>query len=199
MLKIIKFLNLFIVILFLFLIIACSKTISEEQKAAEREVSAFMNSMDEALAYQDWAELSRLVEEHFTEDILIRVEDTNRRDQGIRLIPLQQYRFMLQHAPQVILDYKRRYKERNIEVAPDGKSARAVYRHVETTTMRREAAIMMAPYLFEGKDMASIEDQVTIENEEQITMLFEYREGKLFVTQIDSKLIEAKLIRIKTT
>ena len=52
----------------------------------------------------------------------------------------------------------------------------------------------MANYLFNYKDMSAIEPHVTLRNEEQITMKFEYRKDKLFVTQIDSKVTKMELL-----
>ena len=192
--KKIKLLNFGAIILVLFFFISCTKTLSEEQKATEKQIMVFFTRMDEALSRQDWTELYRIVNDYFAEDIIIRVEDPNREGQQTQVINLQQYRFMLQRTSQVILDYKRDYINRNIDVAPDGKSATATYSHVETTTMKKEVAVMFAAYLFKGKDMATIEPQVRIQNEEQITMKFEYREDKLFVTQIDSKITKMELL-----
>ena len=192
--KAINFISLFIIILILLVFNGCTKTISEEQKTVENEIMAFLTSMDEAASQQDWTKINRIVEEYFARDILIRAEDPNRKNQQVRIIPLQQYRFMLQQAPQVIFDYKLKAKNRKIKVAPDGKSAKVIARHVEITTMRRDAAFVVAPYLLEGENMATLEPQVTIKNEEQVTMQFEYRESKLFITQIDSKVINAELI-----
>ena len=190
----IKILNLLTIILALFFFNGCTKTISEEQKAVEKQIMAFLTSLDEAASQQDWTEIYRIVNDYFAEDILIRVEDPNRKEQQIQMINLQQYRFMLQQAPQVILDYQHQHKHRKIEVAPDSKSARVTSRHLETTTMRKEVAVMFAAYLFKDKDMATIDPQVTIKNEEQITMKFEYREDGLFVTEIDSKITKMELL-----
>lgn len=192
--KAIKLLNLLAIILVVFSFNSCTKIISEEQKATEKQIMVFFASMDEAVSQQDWAKIYRIVNDYFAEDILIRAEDPNREDQQIQIINLQQYRFMLQQAPQVILDYKRKYKNRKIEVAPDGKSATATYSHVETTTLIKQVAVMFAAYLFKDKEIATIEPQVTIKNEEQVTMMFEYREGKLLVTHIDSKIMKMELL-----
>ena len=182
------------ILLALFFFISCTKTISEEQKATEKQVMTFFTRMDDAVSRQDWAEIYRIVNDYFAEDILIRTEDMNRKGQQVQTINLQQYRFMLQQAPQVILDYKRKYKNRDIDVARDGKSATATYSHVETTTMRKEVAVMFVAYLFKDKDMAAVEPHVTIKNEERITMKFEYREDKLSVTRIDSKVTKMELL-----
>ena len=199
--KAFKFSNLLVIILVLFFFNGCAKTISlkqaalsEEQKAVEKQIMAILTSMDEAASQRDWAKINRMVNEYFAEDILIRGEDPNRKDRGIQTITLQQYRFMLRQAPAVIFDYKHKYKKRKIEVTPDCKSAKVTARHVETTTMERRVAVMFAAYLFKDKDMATNEPHVTIKNEEQITMMFEYREGKLLVTHIDSKVIKMELI-----
>jgi len=53
---------------------------------------------------------------------------------------------------------------------------------------------MLLAHLFKDKDTATNEPDVTIKNEEQITMMFEYREGKLLLTHIDSKVIKTELI-----
>ena len=190
----IRLLNLFIIILVLVFFCSCTQTVSEEQKAVEKQIMAFFTRMDEAVSRQDWSEIYKIVNDYFAEDILIRAEDPNREDQQVQTINLQQYRFMLQRAPQVILDYKHKYRNREIDVAPDGKSATATYSHVETTTMRKEVAVMFSAYLFKDKDMATIEPNVTIKNEEQIIMKFEYRGDKLSVTQIDSKVMKMELL-----
>jgi hypothetical protein len=192
--KAIKFLNLLVIILVLFFLNGCTKTISEEQKAVEKQIMAFFTSMDEAGSQRDWAKITRIVNEYFAEDILLRVIDSNRKDREIQTWTLQEYRPMLQHAPEVIFDYKHKYKNRKIEVAPDGKSAKVTARHMETITMARRVALMFTPYLLKDKNMATNEPHVTIKNEEQITMWFEYREGKLLVVQIDSKIIKIELI-----
>ena len=196
-----RVLNLFVVILVLFSFNGCAKTgslkqaaVSEEQKAVEIQIMAILTSMDEAASQRDWAKISAMVNEYFAEDILIRAEDPNRKGREIQIITLPQYRFMLQQAPEVIFDYKHRYKNRKIEVAPDCKSAKVTARHVETTTMRRRVAVMFVPYLFEDQNMATNEPHVTIKNEEHITMMFEYREGKPLFTHIDSKVIKIELI-----
>ena len=182
------------ILLALFFFISCAKTLSEEQKATENQILAFFTRMDDALSRQDWAEIYKIVNDYFAEDIIIRAEDPNRVGQQTQVINLQQYRFMLQRTSQVILDYKRDYINRNIDVAPDGKSGTATYNHTETITMRKEIAVMFAGYLFKNKDMAAVEPHVTIRNEEQIMMKFEYREDRLFVTQIDSKITKMELL-----
>ncbi|MBL7176750.1 MAG: hypothetical protein ISS66_13075 [Desulfobacteraceae bacterium] len=199
--KAFKFLNLLVIILVLFIFNGCAQTISlkqaavsEEQKAVEKQIMAILTSMDEAASQLDWAKLISMADEYFAEDILIRGEDPNRKDQGIQTITLQQYRFMLRQAPAVIFDYNYKYKNRKIEIAPDGKSATVTARRVETITMERRAAVMLLAHLFKDKDMATDEPDVTIKNEEQVTMMFEYREGKLLLTQIDSKVIKTELI-----
>ena len=192
--KNIKFINLGAILLILFLIISCTKTLSEEQKATEKQIMVFFTRMDESLARQDWTELYKIVNDYFAEDILIRAEDPNREGQQTQEINLQQYRFMLQQTSQVILDYKRDYINRNIDVAPDGKSATVTYSHVETITMKKEVAVMFAGYLFKNKDMAAVEPHVTVRNEEQIVIKFENREDRLFVTQIDSKITKMELL-----
>ncbi len=190
----IKFLHLGAILLTLFLFISCTKTLSEEQKATEKQIMVFFTRMDEALSRQDWAELYKIVNDYFAEDILIRAEDPNREGQQTQVINLQQYRYMLQQTPQVILDYKRDYLNQNIDVAPDGKSGTVTYSHVETITMRKEVAAMFAGYLFKNKDMATVEPHVTVRNEEEIMMKFEYRDDRLFVTHIDSKIIKMELL-----
>ncbi len=199
--KAFKFLNLLVIILVLFIFNACATTaslkqaaVSEEQKAVEKQIMAILTPMDEAASQLDWAKLNRMVDEYFAEDIIIRGEDPNREDRAIQTITLRQYRFMLRQAPAVIFDYKHKYKNRKIEVAPDCKSAKVTARHVETVTMERRVAVMSAAHLFKDKDMATNEPDVTIKNEEQITMMFEYREGKLLLTHIDSKVIKTELI-----
>ncbi len=182
------------IVLVLFFFVSCTKTLSEEQKATEKQIMVFFTRMDDAVSRQDWTEIYRIVNDYFAEDIIIRAEDPNRKNQQVQTINLQQYRFMLQRAPQIILDYKRKYENRKIDVAPDGKSATATFSHVETTTMRKEVAVAFADYLFKDKDMSAIEPQVTLKNEEQITMKFEYRDSKLFVTQIDSKITKMELL-----
>jgi hypothetical protein len=169
-------------------------TVSDEQKSVETQIIAILTSMDEAASRLDWKKLDRMVDEYFAEDILIRGEDPNRNDRRIQTITLQQYRFMLRQAPAVIFDYDYTYKNRKIEVAPDGKSAKVTIRRVETITMDRRAAVMVLAHLFKDKDMATDESDVTIKNEEQVTMMFEYREGKLLLTQIDSKVIKTEII-----
>jgi hypothetical protein len=134
------------------------------------------------------------VNDYFAEDIIIRAEDPNREGHQTQVINLQQYRFMLQRASQVFLDYKRDYINRFIDVAPDGKSATVTYNHLETFTMRKEVAVMFAGYLFINKDMSSVEPHVTLRNEEQIMMKFDYREDRLLVTQIDSKITKMELL-----
>lgn len=190
----IKLLYLGAIILALGFFISCTKTLSEEQKATEKQIMAFFTRMDDAISRQDWAEIYKIVNDYFAEDIIIRAEDPNRKSQQVQTINLQQYRFMLQRTPQIILDYKRKYKNREIDVAPDGKSATATDSHVETTTMRKEVAVAFANYLFKDKDMSAIGPHVTIKNDEQITMKFEYREGKLFVIQIDAKVTKMELL-----
>lgn len=101
---------------------------------------------------------------------------------------------MLQQAPEVIFDYRHEFKNRKIEVAPDGKSAKLKARRVDTTTMDREVAVMFAPYLLMDKNMATNEPHLTIKSERQITIMFENREGKMLVTQINSKIIKMELI-----
>jgi hypothetical protein len=199
--KAFKLLNLLVIILVLLFFNACATTtslkqaaVSEEQKAVENQIMAIITTMDEAASQLDWAKLSRMVDEYFAEDILIRGEDPNREDRGIQTITLQQYRFMLRQAPAVIFDYKYKNKNLKIEVAPDGKSATVTARRVETIIMERRAAVMVSPHLFEDKNMATDEPDVTIKNEEQVTMVFEYREGKLLLTRIESKVIKTELI-----
>ena len=199
--KAFKLSNLLIISMVLFFFFGCAKTISlkqpgvsEKQKAVEKQIAAILTSMDEAASQLDWAKLISLVDEYFADDIIIRGEDPNRIDRGIQTITLQQYRFMLRQAPTVIFDYKYTYKNRNIEVAPDGKSVSVTDRRVETITMERRAAVMFSAHLFKDKNMATNEPDVTIKNEEQVTMKFEYREGKLLVTQIDTKVIKTELI-----
>jgi hypothetical protein len=199
--KTFKLSNLLAIILVLFFFNACATTtslkqaaVSEEQKAVEKQIMAILTSMDEAASQLDWAKLNRMVDEYFAEDILIRGEDPNRKDRGVQTVTLQQYRFMLRQAPAVIFDYQYMNKNQKIEVAPDGKSATVTLRRVETVTMERRAAVMVLPHLFEEKNMATDEPEVTIKNEEQVTMVFEYREGKLLLTRIESKVIKTELL-----
>ena len=192
--KAIKFITLLVIILVLFLFNGCTKTISEEQKAIEKQIMAFLTSVDEAASQKDWSEITRIVDEYYAEDILIRYENPNRKDREIQIITLQQFRRRLQQAPEVIFDYKHKDKNRKIEVAPDGKSAKVNARRVDTTTIDRGVAVTFAPYLLKDKNMASNEPHVTIKRERQITIMFEYREGKLLVTQFDSKVIKIELI-----
>ena len=199
--KAFKLLNFLVIILVLFIFNACATTtslkqaaVSEQQKAVEKQIMVIITSMDEAASQLDWAKLISVADEYFAENIIIRGEDPNREDQGIQTITLRQYRFMLRQAPAVIFDYNYKYKNRKIEVAPDCKSAKVTARHVETITMERRTAVMLLAHLFKDKNMATNESDVTIKNEEQITMMFEYREGKLLLTQIDSKVIKTELI-----
>ena len=192
--KKIAILNLGAILLVLFFFVSCTKTLSEEQKATEKQIMVFFTRMDEALARQDWTELYKIVNDYFAEDIIIRAEDPNREGQKTQVINLQQYRFILQRTSQVILDYKRDYINRTIDIAPDGKSATVTYSHLETFTLRKEVAVMFAGYLFKNEDMASVEPHVTLRNEEQIMMKFDYREDSLFVTQIDSKITKMELL-----
>ena len=192
--KKVALLNLGAILFVLFFFVSCTKTLSEEQKATEKQIMVFFTRMDEALARQDWTELYKIVNDYFAEDIIIKAEDPNREGQQTQVINLQQYRFMLQRTSQVILDYKRDYINRTIDIAPDGKSATVRYNHLETFTMRKEVAVMFAGYLFKNKDMASVEPHVTLRNEEQIMMKFDYREDSLFVTQIDSKITKMELL-----
>jgi hypothetical protein len=192
--KAIKFITLLVIILVLFLFNGCTETISEEQKATEKQIMAFLTSIDKAFSQKDWAEITRIVDQYYAEDILIRYEDPNRKDHEIQILTLQQFRRRLQQAPEVIFDYKHKFKNRKIEVAPDGKSAKVNAGRVGTTTMDKGVVVTFAPYLFKDKNMASNEPHVTIKDERQITIMFEYREGKLLVTQIDSKVIKRELI-----
>ena len=196
-----KSLHLFVIMLVIFFFNGCANTtslkpssLSEEQMAVEKQIMVILTSMDEAASQLDWAKISRMVDEYFAEDILIRGEDPNRKELGVQTMPLWQYRFILRQAPAVIFAYKHEYQNRKIEVAPDGRSARVTARHLETTTMDRRAAVMVAAYLFKEKNAATNKPRVTIKNEEDITMMFEYREGRLFLTQIDSKVIKTELI-----
>jgi len=192
--KAIKFIDLLVIILALVFLNGCTKTLSEEQKAVEKQIMAFFTSVDEASSRQDWAEITRIVNEYFAEDLFFRLEDPNRKNLEIQIITLQQYRRMLRQAPEVIIDYKHEFKNQKIEVAPDGKSAKLRARRMDTTTMDRQAAFMFAPYLFMDKNTASNDPHVTIKSERQIAIMFEIREGKLLVTQIDSKVVKINLI-----
>ena len=199
--KAFKLSNLLIISMVLFFFYGCEKTISlkqagvsEEQKGVEKQVMVILTSMDEAASQLDWGKLISLVDEYYADDIIIRGEDPNRKDRGIQTITLEQVRFMLGRAHAVIFNYKYRYKNRKIEVAPDGRSAKVTARRMETITMDRRVAAMFSAHLFKDKDTATVEPEVTIKNEEQVTMMFEYREGKLLVTQIDSKVIKTELI-----
>jgi hypothetical protein len=199
--KAFKLSNLLIIFMVLLFFYGCAKTtslkqagVSDEQKAVEKQIVAILTSMDEAASQLDWAKLIDLVDEYFADDIIIRGEDPNRKDRGIQTITLEQYQFMLRRAPTVIFNYKYTYKNRNIEVAPDGQSVSVTVRRVETITMERRVAVMFLAHLFKDKNMATNEPDVTIKNEEQVTMRFEYREGKLLVTKIDSKAIKTELI-----
>jgi len=194
--KAIRFISLLVIILTLILLIACTKTITEEQEALENQIMAFFTSMDAAASPPDWVEMTRIVNEYFAEDLTIRFEDPNRKDRGIQTITLQQYRHMLRQAPEVIIDYKHEFKNRKIEVAPDGKSAKLEVRRMDTTTMAKGAAMTFTPYLFADKNVATNEPYVTIKSERQITIRFENSAGKLLVTQIDSKVIKIELSRI---
>ena len=68
--------------------------------------------------------------------------------------PITKLKFLLKN-------YKYKYKNRKIEVAPDGKSAKVTARRVETITMDRRAAVMISAHLFKDKDMATDEPDVT--------------------------------------
>lgn len=87
--KAIKFINLLVIILALVFLNGCTKTISEEPKAVEKQITAFFTSMDEAASRRDWAEITRIVNEYFAEDLVIRLEDPNRKDREIQIITLQ--------------------------------------------------------------------------------------------------------------
>ena len=197
--KAFKILALFVIILFFFN--GCEKnsslkqvSVSDEQKAVEKQIMTILTSMDDALSQGDWAKMSKIVDEHFAEDVLIRVENPYEKNGGIQTMSLQQYRSILQYAPARIFDYKHEYKNRKIDVAPDCKSARVEARHVKTYKMDMITVIMSANYLLEGKDIRNIDRRITIKTEEQISTIFEYREGKPFITQTGLKVIKTEVI-----
>ncbi|MBL7174978.1 MAG: hypothetical protein ISS66_04050 [Desulfobacteraceae bacterium] len=196
--KAFKLSNLLIISLALFFFGGCAKiisskteSVSEEQKAVEKQIMTFFTSLTEAPSQKNWAKLNRIVDEYFAEYIIIRVENPN---QGIQAVTLQQYRFLLRTAPEEIIDYKHKYKNIKVEVAQDCKSAEVTAGQLLTITMKRRRAFMAFPYLFKDYDIPNNEPQVTIKIKGEITMMFEYREGKLLLIWIDLKVIKVELI-----
>jgi len=199
--KAFKILALFVIILFFFN--GCAKisslkqvSVSEEQKAVEKQIMTILTLMDDALSQGDWAKMSSIVDEYFAEDFVFRVENPYRKNEEIQTMSLQQYRSILEYAPATIFDYKHEYKNRKIDVVPDCKSARVEARHFKTYAMDMITVIRSANYLLEGKDITNIDCRVTIMTEEQISMIFEYREGKPFITQTGLKVIKPEMIVI---
>ena len=166
----------------------------DQEKKVKDEVLMMLESLTQATVEKDYPRLFKLVDAYFAEDTVIEVVNPYDKNRRVQMVPLAQYKFMVRQMPRFVIDYSQQNKGLQIELASDCQAAEVKAVQLETTTMMKNAALMMAPYIFKDKVLKDLGNQVTIESEEKTTVNLEYREGKWLITRLKTEIIRADLI-----